>query len=213
MNAAIKPFEGLAKVEEVAAKAKRVPTEVVEVKMDDGRTVSFAGKRKLNKDYSIDEEAGTVTATFDFRNGETRSFTLDYESKLLLKFAGHGIVQKIGDETAGEEDVEDYVVAVDAILTRLEKGEWGRERKAGDGFAGASIVIRAVMEATGKDQATVKAFLDKKLESTPGLTRAALYASFRNPASKTAAIIQRLENEKLTKNAKVDTDAMLDELE
>ena len=184
--------------------------EVTPVSMTDGRIVNFTGKRKLNKDYEFTPDG--VVCRFDFRNGETRSLAITKDSPLLFQFAGHGALQKVGDESAGEPEVDDMVIATDAMLGRLSAGEWGRERKTGDGFAGASIVIRAVMEVTGKDQTAVKAFLDKKLETTPGLTRAALYASFKNPTSKTAAIIQRLENEKLTKNSKVDTDELLAEL-
>lgn len=196
----------------VEAKApKKTPTEVEAITMNDGAVVSFVGKRQLNKDYDTSVE-GQVTATFDFRNGERRRLVITKDSPLLFTFAGHGAIQKVGDETAGEKDVDDMVVSVDAMIQRLEANEWSKATKSGDSFAGASLVIRAIMELKGLDQATVKGFLDKKLEQTPGLTRAQLYASFRNPNSKTAAIIQRMEQEKLLKNTKVDTDEFLDGL-
>ena len=88
---------------EVSAEVKKVktPTEVTPVVMSDGRTVNFTGKRKLNKEMNV---TGTdVTCTFDFRNGETRQLKLDIDSLLLMQFAGHGVLQKVGDETAPRE--------------------------------------------------------------------------------------------------------------
>lgn len=66
----------------------RPKTEYLEVKMEDGRTVSFAGKRKLNKETLIDDskiviegdvmqiQAGAVSIRMDFRNGTTRTFPI-----------------------------------------------------------------------------------------------------------------------------------------
>lgn len=194
-----------------AAKPKAV---VEKVKMTDGREVDFAGKRKMLKTVVIDREKNTVSVRFDFRNGETRSFQVP--STLALDCAGHGASQKIGDETAGEDDIDDMVIAVDAIIHRLLAGDWSAEREAGDGFSGASVVIKAIVEVSGKSVDDVKAFLDKKLaddKSRGGkLTRAALYASFRNPTSKTGQVIERLEREKKSKNNAVDADALMTEL-
>ena len=189
---------------ETQEKAPRAKAEVEQVTMTDGRTVGFAGKRKMVKETL---EKGV---RFDFRNGETRTFTIP--DSLMTRLAVHGAAQKIGDETAGVEDVEDMVVGVDEIISRLSAGEWGAQRaSAGDSFSGASVVIRAICEATGKSVADVKAFLQKKLDGDPKLTRAALYNSFRNPSSKTGQIIERLEREKRSKTA-VDADALLGEL-
>jgi hypothetical protein len=64
-------------------------------------------------------------------------------------------------------------------------------------------------EATGKDVATVKAYLQKKLDADSALTRRALYDSFRVAGTKTGVIIKRMEDAKLAKVAKVDADAEL----
>ena len=89
-------------------------------------------------------------------------------------------------------------------------------REAGESLAGASIVIRAICEATGKSISDVRAFLDGKLEAAKArgekLTRQALYASFRNPASKTGAIIKRMEEEKASKSNAVNADDLLAEM-
>ena len=91
-----------------------------------------------------------------------------------------------------------------------------------DGFSGASVVIRAIMEASGKDATFVKAFLEKKLadskaeaEANGGkpITRQGIYAAYRKPGTKIAAIIARMEQEKLAATAvDVDADADLKEM-
>jgi len=196
---------------------EKAPKKVVErttVEMSDGRKVEFTGKKKLVKEVLIDQEAGTVSVRFDFVNGQTRTFPV-HGSKLMLEFAGHGASQKIGDEAAGEDDVDDMVVAIDNIITRLSDGNWSG-RKEGDGFSGASVVIRAVAEVTGKTIEQVKAFLESKLAAAEAkgekLTRQALYSSFRNPNSKTGQVILRMEQEKAQKANKVNADELLSEL-
>lgn len=202
----------------------RPKTEYLEVEMEDGRKVSFAGKRKLNKETLIDDskiviegdvmqiQAGAVSIRMDFRNGTTRTFPIPLG--MLAKFAGHGAEQKYGDELASPASnplsEEDMVLAVEDLDKEIQAGNWGKGRSAGGGgVSGASIVVQAIMEATGKDLATVKDYLDKKIASTEGLTRRALYDSFRVAGTKTGIIIKRMEDEKLAKTAKVDADAAL----
>ena len=185
--------------ESQSTKAAASKTVYTPVKMSDGRVVQFAGKRKMVKE--VDPES--LSVRFDFANGETRTFTIG--NGLLNQFAVHGAAQKIGDETAGEEDVDDMTLAVDAIIERLSKGEWGITRAAGDGFSGASIVVKALCEVTGKTVADVKAFIDGKLAAAEAsgqkLTRQELYRAFRAPGTKTAAVIARLEAEKASKGS------------
>lgn len=192
-----------------AAKVERV---VNSVKMSDGRTVDFVGKRKMLKEVLIAD--GKVSVRFDFVNGQTRTFVVP--TNLMAQFAGHGASQKIGDEAAGTEDIDDIVIAIDDIIARLSKGEWSAVRAAGDGFAGASVVIRAIAEVSGKTVEQVKKFLQDKLDAAKAkgesLSRAELYASFRNPASKTGQVIERLEREKKSKASKVNADDLLSEL-
>lgn len=192
-------------------KPAKKPVEKEVVKMTDGRSVEFAGKRKMLKEVVLSD--GGVSVRFDFRNGETRTFTVPQE--LMAQFAGHGASQKIGDETAGVDDLEDMVVGVDTIIERLAKGEWSATREEGDGFSGASVVIKAIAEASGKTADQVKAFLQAKLDGAKAkgekLTRQALYKSFRNPNTVTGKIIQRMELEKASKGG-VNSDDLLSEL-
>ena len=210
-----------------AATPARPKTEYLEVTMEDGRKVSFAGKRKLNKETLIDDskiviegdvmqiQAGAVSIRMDFRNGATRTFPVPLG--MLAKFAGHGAEQKYGDELASPASnplsEEDMVLAVEDLDKEIQAGNWGKGRAAGGGgVSGASVVVQAIMEATGKDLATVKDYLDKKIASTEGLTRRALYDSFRVAGTKTGIIIKRIEDEKLAKTAKVDADSALTEI-
>lgn len=207
-------------------KVEKLKTVVEEVKMADGRVVNFAGKRKVVKETVINEGlietsedgsvvqlmAGAVAIRMDFRNGETRLIPLPLS--LLAKFAGHGAEQKFGDElacsAANPLSEDDMVLAIDDLNAQIQAGNWGKGRATGGGgVSGASIVVQAIMEATGKDLATVKAFLQKKLDSDENLTRRALYDSFRVAGTRTGTIIQRMEEAKLAKNAKVDADAEL----
>jgi len=199
-------------------------TEYSEVTMTDGRKVNFAGKRKVNKETLVDDSgiviedgvmqitAGAVSIRMDFRNGETRTIPLPLA--LLARFAGHGAEQKFGDELATSADKplseDDMVLAIDDLNALVQSGKWGAGRAAsGGGVSGASVVVQAICEATGKDVATVKAYLQKKLDADPALTRRALYDSFRVAGTKTGVIIKRMEDAKLAKVAKVDADAEL----
>lgn len=191
----------------VPAKAPKKETIYTEVTLSDGRVVVFPGARKMQKAYAQTPEG--IRATFDFANGQTRSITIAPDHKLVATLVGHGLVQKIGDETASSNDIDDMVLDVEAMIARLEQGDWGTQRKAGDSFSGASVVLKALVEVTGLTLEAVKANIEKKLAATEGLTRADLYKSFRNPASKTGVVIARLEQEKLAKSSKIDADAEL----
>ena len=175
-------------------------TTVETVTLTDGRIVDFAGKRKLLKESSVTAD-GKVAVRLDFRNGETRLFTVP--DALLNKFAAHGAEQKLGDEIAGLNDVEDCVLAVDELIDRLYNGEWSIKREA-NGMAGTSVLVRALVEHTGKTVDAIKQFLS-------GKSQAEKVALRNNPKIK--PIVERIEAEKASKKANVDTDAMLGELE
>lgn len=213
--------------DEVKVPAKKT-TEYLEVAMTDGRKVSFAGKRKVVKETVLDEskivvegdvmqvQAGAISIRMDFRNGETRLMPLPLS--LLARFAGHGAEQKYGDELATTADKplteEDMVLAIDDLNAQIQAGKWGagRASSGGGGVSGSSIVVQAICQATGKDLATVKAYLQKKLDADEGLTRRALYDSFRVAGTKTGIIIKALEEAKLAKTAKVNADEALGEI-
>ena len=185
-----------------AKPVKKEPT-INTVTLTDGRIVDFVGKRKLLKASEVTPD-GKIQTTLDFVNGETRTFTIP--DTLLAKFASHGAEQKLGDEIAGVDDIEDAVMAIDDLIDRLYNGEWGVARDK-SGLAGASILMRALVESTGKTAEEIKKFLSDKT--------AAQKAALRTN-QKIKPIVDRLEAEKAAKSAKkadaVDTDALLNEL-
>jgi hypothetical protein len=170
------------------------------VQMEDGRVVEFSAKQKMIKTGEVDGNFGSVR--FDFRNGKTLVYNIGAEMRMRL--AVHGAEQKIGDECSGIEEVDDCVLAVEAMIARLEKGEWQKER-ASNGMAGTSILTRALVESSGKPVEVIKAFLADK-------THAQKLALRNNPKIK--AIVDRLEAEKSAKKpaTEIDTDALLGEL-
>ena len=181
--------------------ATKQETSVNTVSMDDGRTVDFVGKRRMIKESIVTNGEGSVR--LDFVNGETRTYKLVPE--LLMKFALHGAEQKLGDEIAGVEDVEDAIEAIDELIIRLEKGEWAIKRATGNGLAGASILVRALVELTGKHVAVIR-------ESLASKTQEEKMALRRN--GKLRPIIEKLEALKASRKEKksgVDSDALLDQ--
>lgn len=170
------------------------------VTMTDGREVGFNAKQKLVKDSAIADD-GTISVRLDFVNGETRLFTLN--PAMIAQFAAHGAEQKLGDEIAGEKDVDDAIIAMDDLIKRLNAGEWNVKRAAG-AFAGTSILIRALVEASGKSVEEIKAFLENKSQAE----KLALRRS-----DKLRPIVERLESEKAASSkSAVDTDSLLGEL-
>ncbi len=199
------------------SKPSKTATVYEEVTMTDGRVVKFPGKRQTDKTILEDSEGVAIGVRFDFRNGQTRSLMFsELSTATQLRALGHGVSQKAGDEYSGVTEIEDMVLAVDEIFGRLRAGDWAAARESGDSTAGASIVIKAIMEATGKPIEFVKDFLQKKLDAAKAkgekLSRQELYNAFRNPATPTGAIIKRLEEEKLAKATKVSGADLLAEM-
>lgn len=190
----------MAETKEATPVAKKTTVEKTPVTMSDGRVVEFNKKQKLVKTSSIGDN-GEVSVRLDFVNGETRNFTM--REDMVARFAAHGAEQKLGDAIAGETEIGDAVLAVDDLLGRLNNGEWTIARSAG-AFSGTSILIQALVEASGKSVDDIKAFLANK-------TQAEKLALRRS--DKLRPIIDRLEADK-AKTAKntVDTGALLGEL-
>lgn len=183
-----------------AVSNKKAEAVVETVKMTDGRLVDFAGKRKLLKESMLSAE-NKVQIRLDFRNGQTRTFTIP--DNMVIKFAAHGAEQKLGDEIAGIEDVEDGVLAIDELIDRLYNGEWGVKRDA-NGMSGTSTLLKALVEHTGKTVEQIKSFLT-------GKSQAEKVALRNNPKIK--PIVDRIEAEKASRKTNVDTEALLGELE
>lgn len=176
----------------------------IAITMDDGRTVEFSGKRKMVKETTIDAEKNEIVTRLDFLNGETRYFNLP--ATLLLRAAAHGIEQKLGDEIAGVAGVDDCVAEMDQLLFRLDKGEWNMVREGGNGSGGASILVKALMELTGKDRPAITEFLSDKTQAEKIALRTNV---------KLKPIVERLEAERNAKakdRPQIDTDKLMEGL-
>lgn len=199
-----------------APKAKKAPIVYTDVTMPDGTLVKFPGDQKVKKSV-VFNDGFAVGVRFDFRNAQFRELHFSALGPKDAAYAtAHGLLQKVGDEWSGTKEIEDIVLTCDEIISRLTKPgdeNWSAEREAGDSMAGASIVIQALVETSGKTVDEVKKYLDGRLEAAKAkgekLTRQALYASFRNPTSKVGQAIRRLEDAKAAKSAAVDADAEL----
>jgi hypothetical protein len=123
---------------------------------------------------------------------------------LFQRFAAHGAEQKLGDATAGDEDVDDMVLDVEKLVQQLNAGDWSARREAG-GMAGTSVLLRALVEFSNGARSVeqVKAFLAGKSQQEK--------LALRN-STKLKPIVERIEAEKASKAAHVDTDALLETL-
>jgi hypothetical protein len=197
------------------------PTAVFEtVDMEDGRKVAFAGaaeapkRRKLLKEIVFGED-GAVGVRLDFRNGRTLTSWIPSvtvsgtETQIKDYAAGHGWSQKLGDETAGETEIDDMVLAVEELDERLQKGEWAQAREGG-GMAGTSILLKALVELKSKQTGEApEVVLPKMKEWLKGKKQDEKLA-MRNHAS-IKPIVDRLEAEKASKGKPIDTNSLLEE--
>lgn len=182
------------------AETKTAKTVYESVKMDDDRVVEFPGKRRVLKSVVIEDNVAKVR--FDFRNGETRIFSVPTD--LLLQFAAHGASQKLGDCFAGVKELDDAIQTYDETAHRLSEGKWTEESTGGTN-AGSSILQKALMEVTGKSAEDIRAFLASKTPKEKMALRG-------NPKIKPT--VDRLEAEKAARQVgkakdQVDTSEML----
>lgn len=181
---------------ETSAKPKR---EVVKVQMQDGRTVEFGTKQKLDKTIikadgsawsSEDSDDQVYAVRFDFSNGQTRTRVLD-TYPLTRRLKAHGISQKEGDEAAGTESIDDIVYDIDTLSERLARAVWSEKREGG--VAGVSILATALVEATGKTMEEIREYLSALKPAEKEILKA--------PGSPIKPIIDRLQQEKASKSS------------
>jgi hypothetical protein len=108
---------------------------------------------------------------------------------------------------------DDMVIAIDDLNTQIQAGNWGKGRATGTGgVSGASFVIQAIMEVTGRTLDQVKKYFADKLAAEAvkpegeRISRRDMYNAFRVAGTKTGEIIKRLEEAKLAKTAKLSAD-------
>jgi hypothetical protein len=153
---------------------------------------------------------GTIL-TLTFSHGEAleidaAKLTPEIQMQAML----HGLKQKTVDAAAIARDLDtgrsatiaDKFAAVKEVADRItgEQPSWNKVREAG-ATSSNSLLVRAIMELTGKPRATV----ENDLEARSKEERAALRKNAR-----VATIIVRLQSEKA--DSSIDTDSLLEEL-
>lgn len=207
-----------------ATPAPKKTREVENVTMSDGRVVEFVGKGKMLKEALVLQADGSakpidelsleelaqvhikdVAIRLDFRNGATRTYPLN--PAIGLRYAGHGALQKYGDQLAGgvknedgteSNDLDDWAYETDRLHEQLTKGEWSKTRVGGGG-GGISVLIQALVRFTGRTVEEVKAHI---ADWTPAQKQQLRLDPEIKP------IVDEIEKEKAAKNSHVDTSAL-----
>jgi hypothetical protein len=200
-----------------AAAPKKKAPEVEVVDLEDGTKGEFVGKRKLNKSYELNADGSLNHLRFEFRTG--RVLLISLPTSLLGQFAGHGGIQKYGDELAGmkpaegesEVDIDDMVLAMEELDSHIQKGEWST-RKEGDGMGGTSVLIKALVAYGGKTVDQVKAFLKDKDPKFKTMLRLEDTRVGKNGKTM-AGTVKEIEAAKASKGVKVDTVGALADLD
>lgn len=134
--------------------------------MKDGRTVEFGEKQKMNKSHGTTPN-GNVFVQIDFDNAETVHLEVDPASETGKLACGHGLSQKLGDSAAGAESTSDAFESILELASRITKGEWQKNRTAGEGGSakGASELLEALVKILGQTKETVREMLGKLSQS------------------------------------------------
>lgn len=93
---------------------------------------------------------------FQFANG--KEFLIDVETfdiEIQKRFTLHGASQKLGDAFADADSVDDAVDKFIALRDQLIAGDWSGKRETG-----MTLLLSALIRATGKTEAECKAVHD-----------------------------------------------------
>lgn len=91
------------------------------------------------------------------KDGQT--FVADYSrypAGVLSIMQFHGTKQKLGDEYADLDSVDDCLEAVRELDARLAEGKWTADRT---GFSGMSLLLRAIVKVYGISEQEAREFL------------------------------------------------------
>lgn len=142
---------------------------------------------------------------FQFANG--KEFVVDVEAfdiEIQKRFTLHGASQKLGDSFADAATVDEAVEHFQALHDQLMAGDWSAKREAG-----TTLLLAALVRATGKSEAECKAVYDR-------MTAEARKEALKIPAIAAAAAAITAERaarkaDELAGKA-MDSEAGLDEL-
>jgi hypothetical protein len=122
-------------------------TDSTKVVMVDGREVNFGKKQKLDKEILRDAENSPSGVRIGFKNGSVVTVMFEDIPANVLEYAkAHGLVQKLGDEAASADDVDEAEAKISALAERLKAGQW---TGAGGGIGFDTILVAALQEFSG----------------------------------------------------------------
>lgn len=124
------------------------------VQMEDGSTKNFPPKWKAIKESK--SHNGGIDVTIYFVDGRVRKYHAP--ASVVHAAAASGVEHKFAAAYTGAENVDDMIEACEALQANLTKGDF-TTRVEGQGFAGASVLMRALMEYSGKTREQVEAAL------------------------------------------------------
>jgi len=132
--------------------------DAVAITLKDTRVVKFGKGEKIRKEILWTPEGIPHAIRFDGRNGETLTVpVVAFPAAVQQQATAHGFSQKIGDEYADMDAVDDCWETLLEIVQRLIGGAWKGDRA---GFAGISILLKACMKAfPEKTEADVRGIL------------------------------------------------------
>jgi hypothetical protein len=98
---------------------------------------------------------------FTFAHGEVITVNLaDLPENIVTNLVLHGISQKVGDSYAGCKTPEEAHEKAATLVERLNAGDWKTVRASGGGAKRSSMLLEAMVAATGKDEDECRAVLD-----------------------------------------------------
>lgn len=174
------------------------------------KPVSFGKADKIVKlAVSRDGDNWIITPEGQFPTGvlfvgrDGQTFVADfsrYPEAMSKTLMFHGTKQKLGDEYADLDSIDDCLEAVRELDGRLAEGKWTADRQ---GFAGISVLMRAIMKVYNITEEAARDFL-KPLSAKEKLALRA--------APELKPTIDEIEAER-AKGAKTDTQELLKKLQ
>lgn len=123
------------------------------------KVIKLAVSRSGDGWKSVDLSKGEFPDAVLFVGKDGQTFVADfsrYPESVAKIMTFHGAKQKLGDEYADLDTVDDCLEAVRELDENLASGKWFAERT---GFAGISVLMRAIMKVYGIEESAAREFL------------------------------------------------------
>lgn len=167
----------------------------MEVKYDDGKSVTFTGKARM-KWAKLSQESARLTAYL--RNGRMLSFDANRLPDTVRALALlHGLKQKMHDECNMNVTAEEDEEKLQAMFARLERGAWFTDERESTG----GMLAEAIRRVMGGELVKIA----EKLKAMGAKDRAALEANVKIKAE-----LEKIREEKGKGVEAVDDDTLIE---